>query len=699
MNKLCRLVALFALTSLARAQSIGRIVVANDEWTLSDTGYSTAAAGSTDRFVQNVCKWFAGASGGQFLAWSANFGLTGSSFATSVNTNHTLTVDSVTTSPTMTLATLMGYDGVFVGGTELDIEPALLAQYVYEGGNVYICGGTGTPGTQWHDFLQPFGLAFASAPNGVSLSKVLPPQSSSTHPLFQGVTELYQNNGHAISQVGGGLATQILLSDSTGGQYAAVVVRCRHLFVANDDWTLSNTGFTNASPSTANYARNLANWFTGNVHGNFLVHSNNFGLTGSTLAATMTGAGHCWYPYTGPLSPAQMMAYDGVFIGGDEYTISVPDVLAYYQAGGNVYVLGGTAGTAAFNPLLQACGLQFGSSFNTIAGNVAISSTHPVLSPGVTALYQANGSSIIDLDTSSGGVVLVTEAGQGLYAAHEPGCSRPSYSVSCTRNGCCFTVNFVNSPGSGIASAEMYLLWAPSTYTSASTSTLGATATLTTTVDTTVGFPAVWDSTSVTVCISGYGENALVFRMRDSNGNFIGPAMRKRIVLPNSCYPMTADPSTPYCFATVSVPACPCGNDGADASPAGCLNSLGMGGVLGASGTASLSSDTVVLQASGLTNGICVFFQGTDRSYTDTEVPLLGDGLLCVGGSIVRLGTRAPAGGAAQYPGPGNPTLSVRGDVLVPGTRVYQVWYRNSANYCTSATFNTTSAAEILWTP
>lgn len=698
MNKLCRLVALCALTSLARAQSIGRIVVANDEWTLSDTGYTTAAAGSTDRFVQNVCQWFAGASGGQFLAWSANFGLTGASFAASVNTNHTLTVDSVTTSPTMTLSMLMGYDGVFVGGTELAIDPALLAQYVYEGGNVYICGGTGAPGTQWHDFLQPFGLAFSSTTNGVTGSVVLPPQSSSTHPLLQGVTELYQNNGHAIAQVGGGIATQILQSDATGGQYAAVVVRCRHLFVANDDWTLSDAGFTNASPSTANYARNVANWFTGNVHGNFLVHSNNFGLTGATLENTMLAAGHSWYPFTGLLSPEQMMAYDGLFIGGDEYPISIADVLAYYQAGGNVYVLGGTSGTAAFNPLLQACGLQFGSSFNTIAGNVAISSTHPVFA-GVTALYQANGTSITDLDPLKPGVVIVSQGGQGLYAVHEPQCTRPSYSISCTRNGCCFTVNFVNSPGSGIASAEMYLLWAPSTYTSASTTTIGATATLTTTVDTTVVFPALWDSTSVTVCISGSGENALVFRMRDSNGNFIGPAMRKRIVVPANCAPMTVDPSTPYCFATLSVPACPCGNDGADASPAGCLNSLGIGGVLSATGNASLSSDTVVLQASGMTNGLCVFFQGTDRSYTDTDVPLLGDGLLCVGGSIARLGTRAPAGGAAQYPGPGNPTLSVRGDVLVPGTRVYQVWYRNAASYCTSATFNTTSAAEIVWAP
>jgi hypothetical protein len=48
----------------------------------------------------------------------------------------------------------------------------------------------------------------------------------------------------------------------------------------------------------------------------------------------------------------------------------------------------------------------------------------------------------------------------------------------------------------------------------------------------------------------------------------------------------------------------------------------------------------------------------------------------------------------------GDPPLSVTG--LVPpagGTRVAQVWYRNSATFCTPATFNLTNGVEVTWAP
>jgi hypothetical protein len=67
-----------------------------------------------------------------------------------------------------------------------------------------------------------------------------------------------------------------------------------------------------------------------------------------------------------------------------------------------------------------------------------------------------------------------------------------------------------------------------------------------------------------------------------------------------------------------------------------------------------------------------------------------GDGLRCVGGTMVRLATKAASGGSATFPGAGDPALSVRG--LTPagsGTLAwYQVHYRNVASYCTSAAFN-----------
>ena len=38
-----------------------------------------------------------------------------------------------------------------------------------------------------------------------------------------------------------------------------------------------------------------------------------------------------------------------------------------------------------------------------------------------------------------------------------------------------------------------------------------------------------------------------------------------------------------------------------------------------------------------------------------------GDGLLCVGGAIVRLGTKVAVGGSSRYPEAGDATISVRG--------------------------------------
>jgi hypothetical protein len=35
--------------------------------------------------------------------------------------------------------------------------------------------------------------------------------------------------------------------------------------------------------------------------------------------------------------------------------------------------------------------------------------------------------------------------------------------------------------------------------------------------------------------------------------------------------------------------------------------------------------------------------------------------------------------------------------VTAPGTRWYQVWYRNAAGFCTPATFNLSNAVRVDW--
>jgi hypothetical protein len=78
---------------------------------------------------------------------------------------------------------------------------------------------------------------------------------------------------------------------------------------------------------------------------------------------------------------------------------------------------------------------------------------------------------------------------------------------------------------------------------------------------------------------------------------------------------------------------------------------------------------------------------------------VFGDGLRCVGGTVVRLGTQSNVGGTSQYPAAGELPVSVRGLVSAPGVRTYQVWYRNATAFCTAATFNLTNGVSVTWAP
>jgi hypothetical protein len=153
-----------------------------------------------------------------------------------------------------------------------------------------------------------------------------------------------------------------------------------------------------------------------------------------------------------------------------------------------------------------------------------------------------------------------------------------------------------------------------------------------------------------------------------------------------------------YCAGDGTATPCPCGNAGAPGN--GCANSIDAnGGHIGATGGASLANDTLVLAGSGMPDSSALYFQGTGQANGGLGL-VFGDGLRCAGGSIVRLVTRANVAGASQYPGPGDPPVSVRG--LVPaggGVRTYQIWYRNAAAYCTPDTFNLTNAVEVSWQP
>jgi len=156
---------------------------------------------------------------------------------------------------------------------------------------------------------------------------------------------------------------------------------------------------------------------------------------------------------------------------------------------------------------------------------------------------------------------------------------------------------------------------------------------------------------------------------------------------------------TSFCQGDDTGVSCPCSNRGDDGH--GCENSYSTGGSrLQASGTASFSADTLVLEASSLpAEKLGIFVQGeTLRAHGLGEV--LGDGLRCVGGPIRRLrAVTASPNGAASYPGLGDAPVSVRGQVPpTPGTsRYYQFWYRDSAAYCAVEGLNWSNAIGVAW--
>jgi hypothetical protein len=210
----------------------------------------------------------------------------------------------------------------------------------------------------------------------------------------------------------------------------ATVASADKIVLTNDEWTTTNVGFANAPAGAATFVLNVADFFTGGGAGNFLVVSENFSLDldqATSFAGALTGAGHtlvdsedvAGFSFDLPT----LQSYDGVFFALPP-EIDQNVLISYVNAGGNVYISGGTgiggaaAEAADWNTFLNAFGLQFASTYNGIQGNVPIASAHPVLS-GVGALYQNNGNSISLVGGNPNAQILASQQGQGLYAVYD----------------------------------------------------------------------------------------------------------------------------------------------------------------------------------------------------------------------------------------------------------------------------------------
>lgn len=208
------------------------------------------------------------------------------------------------------------------------------------------------------------------------------------------------------------------------------------IVVNHDEWTLSNQAWY-ASP--AQFALNVAAWFTGGSPGNFLVRSSNFGLTGTNLASTMQSAGHSWtINPSGPETLASFLQYDAIFLA--DYSVGNALLVDYVRAGGSVYLAAGTNDNNAddykWDVFLAEFGLRL-ESLNSLNGSPPISNAHPLFQ-GVTSLYHLNGNDVTDLEPwNPSNQVLVSEGPHGLYAVYDGALDVINYCTAKTNSlGC-----------------------------------------------------------------------------------------------------------------------------------------------------------------------------------------------------------------------------------------------------------------------
>jgi hypothetical protein len=159
---------------------------------------------------------------------------------------------------------------------------------------------------------------------------------------------------------------------------------------------------------------------------------------------------------------------------------------------------------------------------------------------------------------------------------------------------------------------------------------------------------------------------------------------------------VSCDGARVFCSGDGSAAPCPCGNVGATGT--GCANSLALSARMSATGNGVVGADTLLLASAQTGAGTpLVFFQGNVTVNSGLGASF-GDGLLCVTGSIVRLGVKFSDGlGLARYPDAGDPAISVQGAVGAGATRYYQAWYRDAGSFCTGATNNLSNGVAVAW--
>jgi hypothetical protein len=149
---------------------------------------------------------------------------------------------------------------------------------------------------------------------------------------------------------------------------------------------------------------------------------------------------------------------------------------------------------------------------------------------------------------------------------------------------------------------------------------------------------------------------------------------------------------TTYCYGDGSGTMCPCGN--LANSGEGCMNGNGTGGMLTASGAASVGGGGLTLNASQLVpSQPGLYFQGNNATGSAAGLTF-GDGLRCAGGGVIRLQVRfSDTNGASAS----SIDIAAKGGVSVGDTKRYQIWYRDPNTSPCGLGFNLSNGVEVVW--
>ena len=153
---------------------------------------------------------------------------------------------------------------------------------------------------------------------------------------------------------------------------------------------------------------------------------------------------------------------------------------------------------------------------------------------------------------------------------------------------------------------------------------------------------------------------------------------------------------TLYCFGDGTGTPCPCGNSSLSDTGEGCINSTGVGGLLIASGSTSVTADDLVLTASQLPPGkLAVAFSGAYKMGGAFGMPFY-DGLRCLGSPVKRYGVLQadPLTGTVSWA----PGFSLQHGWSAGDLGLFQVWFRDFNGPCSSGS-NFTNALELSFLP